>query len=158
MKTLKALIEFASQKSEDIFRKTGGLLPMYHAICEDKSHRIILQPDTDTKDEAVEIVKAAFAMLRVDRYCFMSEAWLLVGDPVKVDLAKIEREGLEWHPDRREVVSFLAENRRGERLTGCRFILRPEHGKATLSPLRLDKMENLTTEGRMVGLLLQREK
>jgi len=156
MKTLKTLIEFASTQAGRIFDSSGMLLPMYHAVCEDRSHRIILQPD-GTKDEAVEIVKAAFAMLRVDRYCFMNEAWLLVGDPDQIDLARIERQGLEWHPDRREVVAFMAENRRGERLTGARYILRPEHGKPTLSPLKLDNMENLTTEGRMVGLL-QREK
>jgi hypothetical protein len=46
---------------------------------------------------------------------------------------------------------FAAENRQGEMLTGHRYILRPEHGKARLSPLTMNKFA--TSEGRTVGLL-----
>jgi len=37
---------------------------------------------------------------------------------------------------------------------GVRYILRPEHGKPSLSPLQIDRWDN--SEGRFVGLLPQR--
>jgi hypothetical protein len=90
----------------------------------------------------------------IDRYVFMDEAWI-VDDrrgQIGLDVEKIKREGVKNHPDRREVVMFSAENRRGERLTAKRYILRPEIGKPTLAPLEIDPQFD-HSEGRMVGLL-----
>ena len=153
---LKDLIQFASAQVEKIFRKTGEILPMYHAIKSTGETMIITPPHDCSKDMAVALTKAAFALENVDRYVFLTEAWILDnrkgGPPIDVDKAK--REGLANHPDRREVIMLAAENRRGEIQTATRFILRPEHGKAKLAPLRIDDMTNMTSsEGRMVGLL-----
>jgi hypothetical protein len=90
----------------------------------------------------------------VDRYCYMDEAWI-VDDrrgQLGLDIERVKREGVKNHPDRREIVMFSAENRRGEQLTAKRFILRPEIGKPTLSPLEIDEPFD-HSEGRMVGLL-----
>jgi hypothetical protein len=156
--TLKDLIAFASAQAETIFRRNGELLPMYHAITADGQNVVIPQPGVD-KDFAVGLVKAAFELQNVETYVFFSEAWRLdttrERDP---DMSGIVRNGLEDHPDRREIVAFSAENRDGEMLTACRYILRPEHGKAKLSPLEFDDMSNVTSSGRMVGLLKRREK
>jgi len=92
----------------------------------------------------------------VDRYVFIDEAWTIdnrKGNLPEIDIKKAYREGIRNHPDRREVIWFNAENRRGEMLTASRFILRPEHGKATLAPLRIDDMTDVQSSGRMVGLL-----
>ena len=153
---LKSLVEFASAQVEKIFRKTGEVLPMYHAIKSTGDTLIITPPHDCSKDMAVALVKAAFVLEDIDRYVFIDEAWIL--DDRKTprpdrDYNKIAREGLEHHPDRREIVMFAAENRRGQIQTASRFILRPEHGKAKLTPLKIDDMSNLQSEGRMVGLL-----
>jgi hypothetical protein len=154
---LTALITFASEQAGKIFEMTGVLYPMYHAITRDGQHAILTPPDRD-KDTAVAMVKAWFELNDIDRYVFVDEAWTIIakpGDPLP-DMKRIARDGLSNHPDRREVVLFSAENRRGEWVTGIRYILRPEHGKPKLSPLTIDDM-TLHSEGRMVGLL-QKEK
>jgi hypothetical protein len=152
---LKSLIEFASTQAEKIFRKTGVLYPMYHAISSIGETKI-LTPKLDDKDLAVAMVKAWFEIENIDRYCFIDEAWILddrKGNLPPQDWARIRREGLSNHPDRREVIMFSAENRRGEMQTATRFILRPEIGKPSLSPLKIDDMTDVESEGRMVGLL-----
>jgi hypothetical protein len=151
---LKSLIEFASAQTEKLFRRQSAIYPMYHAITVSGETKIINQLHPD-KDVGVAMIKALFALENVDRYVFIDEAWILDnrrgGGPI--DMNRVRREGLSNHPDRREVVLFAAENRRGEMLTAARFILRPEHGKPSLSPLKIDDMTGIESEGRMVGLL-----
>jgi hypothetical protein len=152
---LKSLVEFASANVEKIFRRTRVLLPMYHAITTD-GETMILQPPPGNKDISVAMVKAWMQIQRVDRYVFMDEAWMVDDSRGQfgLDVAKMQREGgASNHPERREIVMFSAENRRGEMLTAKRFILRPEVGKPTLSRLEIDDMTGVTSEGRMVGLL-----
>lgn len=152
---LKSLVEFASAQAEKLFRKQGVIYPLYHAITAN-GETVILTPPGRDKDLSVAIVKAWFVLNDIDRYVFIDEAWILdvrkSGQPI--DEAKVHREGISNHPDRREIVMFAAENRRGELQTARRFILRPEHGKPTLSALVIDDMTGLQhSEGRMVGLL-----
>ena len=156
--SLKELIRFANKNAETIFRRTGELLPMYHAITAGGEQMIIPQPNED-KDVSVALIKMLFAEHRVETYVFMSEAWMLdtTKQALQPDIRKVMQNGLQHHPDRREIVAFAAENRRGESQTASRFILRPEHGKATLAPLKMDDMSNRTSEGRMVGLLQKGE-
>ena len=127
---------------------------MYHAIAGDKVFIIpSLHPD---KANAVALVKVLFAKHKVDRYVFMDEAWILEAHdriPSREEMQRIQREGLEHHPDRREILMFSAEDRRGNRLMAHRFILRPERGKAKLSPLKVIDWTEGETKGRMVGLL-----
>jgi hypothetical protein len=152
---LKSLVEFASRQAEKIFRQTGVIYPMYHAIKPDGDFMILPAPEGD-KDTSVGLIKAAFAIHAIDRYVFIDEGWILdqrLSGGAPLDLARIARTGLRDHPDRREVLLFLAENRRGERQTGSRYILRPEHGRASLAPLKLDDMTGLQSSGRMIGLL-----
>jgi hypothetical protein len=151
---LKSMIEFASVQAEKIFRKVGAVHPMYHAITT-TGETAILTPREADKDIAVAMVKAWFVINDVDRYVFIDEAWILDNRKNNLppfDMDKIRREGLRHHPDRREIVMFSAENRRGEKLTAKRFILRPEIGKPKLSPLEIDEQFDYS-EGRMVGLL-----
>ena len=153
---LKELIAFANASAETIFRRTGELLPMWHCIKSNGEQMIIPSP-CDDKDVAISLIKALMELEDVETYVFMSEAWMLQteGD---ADIDQINRRGLSEHPDRREAIMFAAENRDGEEQTACRFILRPEHGKAKLSPLKMDDMRGRTSEGRMVGMLQRREK
>ena len=151
---LTSLIEFASVNAEKIFRKTGILYPMYHAITRDGQNAILNAPPGG-KDLSVAIIKAWFEIEDIDRYVFMDEAWILddsQGRYSEAEIKKATSEGLEHHPDRREIVLFSAENRRGEMRTAKRFILRPEIGKPKLSPLTIDPVFD-HSEGSMVGLL-----
>jgi hypothetical protein len=154
---LKSLIEFASTQAEKLFRKQGQLFPLYHCIRADGSHEILNSPDRD-KDLSVALVAAWMHLNDIDTYVFFDEAWIIDDrrGQLNIDMAKVQREGISKHPDRREIVMFTAENRRGEQLIARRFILRPEIGKPTLAPLHIDEKFD-HSEGRMVGLL-QREK
>lgn len=151
MTDLKSMVRFASARAEDIFRESGVILPMYHAVRSTGEHMILPPPNAD-KDISVALMKVAFAVADVDRYVFMDEAWRveLTGN---ADGHRLFREGISDHPDRREIVMFSAENRRGEMLTAHRFILRPEHGKPVLAPLAFTDMDQVNSSGRMVGLL-----
>jgi hypothetical protein len=74
---LKSLIEFASKNADKIFRQTGVIYPMYHAIKVSGETTILTPPDTDDKDIAVGMVKAWFALNDIDRYVFIDEAWIV---------------------------------------------------------------------------------
>jgi hypothetical protein len=151
---LKSLIEFASVQAEKFFRRNGVLYLMYHCIKADGETAILTPPPDCDKDTSVALMKAWFAIENVDRYVFMDEAWI-VDDrrgQIGLDIAKVKREGVRNHPERREIVLFSAENIRGEQLMATRFILRPEVGKPKLSPLKIDEPFD-HSEGRMVGML-----
>jgi len=157
---LKELIEFASSNAETIFRKQDEFLPMWHAVSGDGDALVIVAPDfTDDKDTGIAMVKKAFELNNVECYVFVSEAWVLETKDPRADatIKKAMREGLANHPDRREVISFIAENNDGEMRTAHRYILRPEIGKPKLSPLVLNEAFDQAS-GRMTGLLKQRDK
>lgn len=153
---LQKLISTASESIEKIFRKQGGLAPMYHAVKRNGT-ALIVPAMSDDKDEGVAMIKALFVIEDVVRYVFIDEAWILgfdeSGSNPKPDMARIRREGLRDHPDRREVVMFAAENLDGDFVAARRFILRPEHGKPSLSPLKPFSGASDGFSGRMVGLL-----
>jgi len=150
---LTALIEFASKNVVKIFKRTGVIYPMYHAIDTHGEHKI-LTPQSEDKDVGVAMVKVWFALNDIEKYVFVDEAYILDNRRGQsgLDMEKIQREGIRNHPDRREIVMLSAENRRGKMLTARHFILRPEVGKPTLSPLVIDEVFD-HSEGRMVGLL-----
>jgi len=150
---LKELIEFADSQAVKIFRHTGQLLPMWHAFKSNGEQLVLPQP-SDDKDKAAKLIAALFELENVETYCFMSEAWIL---HTTMERDPVLPSSLEHHPDRREAIMFSAENREGDSQTARRFILRPEHGKAKLAPLQMDDMANVTSEGRMVGLLSRRK-
>jgi hypothetical protein len=146
--TLIDLIQFASAQAEVIFRRTGQIFPMWHAI-KSNGEQLILNSPSEDKDLAVAMVKAAFELEDVVTYVFISEVWML---STTEDRDRIPN-SLSDHPDRREGIFFAAEDNRGGEQTAHRFILRPEHGKPKLTPLVMDDMAGLTSSGRMVGLL-----
>lgn len=151
---LRDLIEMADNGASKIFDRTGRVLPMYHSIKRDGEHCIFSAPDGD-KDTSVYLARAVFELLGVVSYVYINEAWVLERLGVGADIGpsemrRINREGLSEHPDRIEVLAFLAEDATG-RLSAHRQILRPEHGKPKLMPLKF--VEVGKAEGRMVNLL-----
>jgi len=157
---LKDLIEYASANAEAIFRRQGEFLPMWHAVTADGEAFVMMCPEfLDDKDAGIAIVKRAFEEEDAEAYVFISEAWVLEArrDFSDEAIRKAMRAGLGNHPDRREVLAFMAENRDGEMQSARRYILRPENSKPTLAPLMLDEMSKVTeTSGRLTGLLKAR--
>lgn len=155
--TLKELFDFAATKAVEIFNDSGEILPMWHCILGTGEHALIATPwnDPEEKEQTVIALRQMFAQKQVKRYVFFTEAWTVVCDN-KVNAEKaleVYREkGLKAHPDRREIVLVKAEDRDGTTIRGHFFILRPEHGKPSLSPLHLDDHISHAT-GLMEGLL-----
>lgn len=153
---LRRMIERASDFVDKRFRQTGQIARTYHAITADGDQLVTPALDDDKDADAI-LIRALFAMRKVVRYIVIDEAWILDRKhgpiPPPAEMEWIARHGLRNHPDRREVVMISGEDIHGARLIGERFILRPEHGRATLSPLRIIDMTEGRSEGRMVGLL-----
>jgi hypothetical protein len=150
---LREMIVIASSAVEKLFQHRGVIRPMYHCMTADRGIFVTPAPHED-KDTAVALMRALFTVKNVVRYVFIDEAWIVSQKGDAAEFARLEawaaKHGVVNHPDRREVVIFLAEDLAG-RLSAHRLILRPEHGKPKLSPLKFT--EATAAKGRMVGLL-----
>lgn len=156
---LRELIEIASGGAEQCFRRSGRLSPRYHCMLADGGSFVTPAPHDD-KDVSVALMRALFQIKHVVKYVFIDEAWILdTSITDAAEAAKLEawagKHGIANHPDRREIVMFLAEDLAG-RLSAHRFILRQEHGKPKLSPLKFIPAA-AAAHGRMVGLLQRGE-
>jgi hypothetical protein len=155
--TLKELIEFASRACEPIFKVNSEIVAMYH-MCDADGANFIWQPDMADKDAMAAAAKSLMRKKNIQSYVFIDEAWSLeINRTLKPGEAEeIERFcnefGVRNHPDRREMLMFYAENKSGERLQAHRPIVRPEHGKPKLMPLRYPWQDG-TVRGRLSGLL-----
>jgi hypothetical protein len=104
-------------------------------------------------------MRAIAAELELVRCAYVDEAWtatLRTDTPerdllAKTQIAIMNRIGVKVHPDRREAVIIGAEDYITGMMMGIRYILRPEHGKPSLSPLTIEPFNK--SEGRFVGLL-----
>lgn len=153
--TLRQLFQIGCHNAKRLFLERGEVTPMWHAVPEDGEHLLIATPweDDDEKVIAIEYLRHKFKKLKVLRFVFIVEAWV-VQMPEQV---ATNEAGPPWprpseHPDRREVVKIQAEDRDGSALSGMYYILRPEHGPATLSPFHEDQFTSVA--GRLTGLLV----
>jgi len=147
---LDAMIDHAAAFVVERFAKAGEIPSMW--IAETKAGEHMAVPDLfDTKTEQLAFLRAVFREHKVVRFVAMMEAWILDSRDLGGGPIPDAGASLEHHPDRREVVMLQAEDR--EHCALARFyILRPEHGPPTLSPLyRSGTMDRF--EGRMTGLL-----
>ena len=161
MMTLRELIATASKSAELVFRKDSEIAPLYHMLKPDGTS-LIWSPAVSglgDKDEIVAAARMIMRELQIARYVFIDEAWILeTKTRTPQEMAEVERFcqefGARAHPDRREILMFAAESRDGEQLIARRYILRPERGKPTLSPLKYWSEElGGKMRGRMAGLL-----
>jgi hypothetical protein len=156
--TLKDLIITASKSADRIFRKDSCIHPLYHMLKPNGESAIWSAADLDDKETMVMAARAIMRELSIERYVFINEAWVLEAmNRTPEEVAEIDRFtsefGVSEHPDRREVVMFFAENKAGEHLMAHRYILRPEHGKPSLSALKWFEPGELPIRGHMTGLL-----
>lgn len=145
---LQEFFALAAKNIARIFHEKGEVIPMWHAVDAQGEHILIATPWSNDreKDIAVQGLRQMFKEKGVKRYAFMVEAWMRHAASREDISARVSE-----HPDRREIVNISAEDRKGNRLMGWYYILRPEHGKATLSPLHMGN--EILTSGRFTGML-----
>jgi hypothetical protein len=151
---LQELFDNAAANAARIFNESGEVLPMWHAVYGNDENVLIATPwsGDEEKQIAVDMLRHLFRRERVKRFAFIVEAWTATS---RAEDIAAKGEGYvgpppSEHPDRREVLMITAEDH-GSSIMGFYYILRPEHGKAVLSPLHIQPFDR--TAGRMVGLL-----
>ncbi len=147
--TLKRLFEIASKTVGKIFLEDGEISPMWHAVAisedDGKEYQIVIATpwcSIEEKHGAVAALREMFREHNVQRYVFVCEGWMVEVRKLPNEIAPSE------HPDRREVITIVAEDRDGSQMSGQFYILRPEHGPAKLSPLQINDDESHQTKVR----------
>jgi hypothetical protein len=145
--TLQELFNCAAENAKSIFEQSGEVHPMWHVVDGDNQNILIATPwSSDEEKEAITFsLRLLFRQQRVKRLAFIVEAWIVSARTERISSPPSK------HPDRREVVMITAEDRDGSSLHGMYYVLRPEHGPAKLSPLKMQDYDKTT--GRMVGML-----
>lgn len=136
MDTIKDMIESLKGFAKKAFDDSGSVQPMWVLVAHHPEPIVmpIMAPfgSSEEKDVAFQFVRAKAKEINADLVGFMAEAWTV----------SIKTEGKEppkgivpsEHEDRREVIQIHAEDNKGNVSFGMYYILRPEHGNATLSP------------------------
>lgn len=132
---INKLFQFGAETAKHLFERQGYLLPMWVGVDERGHHQPLLLTKMDDKDAVAEGVKEFLKEKKIVAYVSMIECWIYVGDKMPPEIK--EGRSLEHNQDRREGVHLLAEDKDGKSVSGGYFILRPEHSKATLSPLKM---------------------
>lgn len=147
------LYKHGQEAARMLFDKTGEIQPMWICITKGGVVMPIVAPMTD-KEQLAEALRELFREKQVVCYVSMLECWMLLGKPERTkDFQKyIEGASISQHPERREAVNIVAESK-DTQLMGHFFILRPEHGKPTLSPFKNLSAEGAHVEGRFVKML-----
>jgi hypothetical protein len=150
---LQELFAHAATTAAEMFKDTGEVLPMWHVVDANDENLLISTPwqDGDEKRLIVGQLRRMFHEKHVKRFVFMCEAWTARGTGEQTMKAMEYIGRMEEYPDRREVLMINAEDKNGEEIAGMFYILRPEHGKPTLSELHMDKSTH--SAGLMRGLL-----
>jgi hypothetical protein len=140
------MIDDAAEIAQREFAERGEVNPMW--IADTATGERLMIPGLLPNELMVVALRAIFRDSNVVRYVTIQEAWM----------AKLSSEEMATfdgpvreHPDRREVIFFHAEDKQGC-VFARYFILRPEHGKPTLSPLQYQGVPD-GSDGRLTGLL-----
>jgi hypothetical protein len=152
--TLEKLIRSVDQKVCMIFDATGVVYPMWHCVLPNGDIHVLVPP-FDDKDATARVMRAYFKMTGITSFCFVDEAWTVVL-PVsrEGEIPELMRRGVSKHPERCEVLAYIAEYESGS-TSGHRPILRAPGSKPKLGPLEIFPRPP-RSEGRLVGMLPQR--
>jgi hypothetical protein len=150
---LKNLIEISSRLCGDLFKVKNEILPMWDAFTKD-GRRLLFTTDMTNKDMTASAIRKVFNEEQVIRYVFITEAWMAYidkGDERDISKSAMERGGVAKHPDRIEVLTFMAEDYNDGMAQAHRRIIR-EEGTVRLGPLEwVDTSHG--SSGRFVGML-----
>lgn len=157
--TLDQLMEHGKEAAAHLFKEHGMLHPMW--LCESANGQMIPIcveiPDRDKRDMFAQALKLTFKRNRIMRYVALLESWVLEM-PAETDLKDVDfSKSFKEHPDRREAIFVQAEDIDGTQRSGLFYILRPEHGKPTLSAFKDFSNSDKPSEGRFARLLSEEE-
>ena len=152
MGTLREFLDIADKIVVKQFDQTGHISPMYHIVDDDGRDMVMAAPPLD-KDTMVKLMRVYLANLKAKRYLYIDEAWLATGKGVHDHAA---HSSLEHFPGRSEVVMYCAEDQNEPMILASREIIREPNAKPCLGPLDIWPFDR--SEGRMVGLLIPRER
>lgn len=147
--TLQELFDHGADAAAHLFERQGHLVPMWVGVNKRGSHVPLVIPYMDDKDSVAETVKKYLKKERITQYVSMLECWTYEGKEIPPEIT--EGRSLEHNPDRREAIHIMAEDEDGNTIAGCFYILRPEHGKPKLSPLKMYPNAE-ASEGRFVRM------
>lgn len=149
----RELLDHMASFCKFAFSESGQVLPMW--LLEDEAGQIqpVLTPfgDSASKDAMIAAIRQAIRDHKAVRCGFMSEAWALIVKKGHPDFDNPTRIAPSEHPDRREIVKLMVEDKDGGMLFAKLFILRPEHGKPSLSPISIEEGAE-RAGGRFTGL------
>jgi hypothetical protein len=158
--TLDQIMEHGKEAASHLFKEQGVIHPMWICECENGEMLpiCIQMPEGNARDAVASALKDTFRRHRVVRYVALLEAWV-VEMPADTDVEKLNTSrSFEHHPDRREAVFVQAEDIDGSQRAGQFYILRPEHGKPSLSEFKdFGNQDNKPSEGRFARLLSMEE-
>jgi hypothetical protein len=148
---LRDLFALSAEYAAKIFRETGEVLAMWHAVDGNDENILIATPwqNPGEKHATAKLLRELFRKQRVQRYAFMAEAWSIAAPTREAAISAAGH--VHLHPDRREILAITAEDRDGHNIMGFYYILRPEHGPAKLSPLQMS--DGISSAGAFMGLL-----
>lgn len=132
----KVELENLADLAERLFTTQGYVKPMWVLITPDKVMFVIADFETSKqKDDAIAAVKKLTKDHDAKIVGFICEAWSVALDASHPDFDKMNDITPSQHPDRREIIQVYREIG-GLIEAGSFYILRPEHGKAKLSPFK----------------------
>lgn len=140
---------------EKLFEAEQTISPMW--IFDGKDGLgIIATPwgNDEEKRHAVAMVKGQMKEQAAHRYVYIGESWMLIAQK-ESDIPESIRLGgkIASHPDRREAIIAVAEDKQGNCAQMIRYILRPKHEKATLASPEFLNFTSKDTEGLLTHLL-----
>lgn len=155
--TMREFVTAADEQVCTIFKASGSLALMYHAIDDEGKDNVFLAPAVEDKDMALVLVRCYLAHIKATRVMSMMEAWVIDAshdeEKARRAMAYAETgESLEHAPGRAEAIVYVVEDAAEGALMAQRLITRDAGRKAKLGPLTFLPQEG-TQEGRMVGLL-----
>lgn len=150
---LRKLFDIGAEAAKQLFDLLGYVNPTWFGVDKNGSNVPLLITDLSDKDKAAESVREFLRQHDVSRYVSILECWMYEGKEVPQEI--LEGRSLEHNPDRREAIQIIAEDNEGNVISGVFYILRPEHGKPKLSPIRM-MPENADTEGWFVRMFANR--
>lgn len=133
MNTAKEMMDHLAGFAKRTFEDHGEIIPMWVIIGKNDDIVPILSPfsSDEEKDATAEFIRSKAKEMDAKPVGFMCEAWVVEAKAgTKIDCQPSQ------HTDRREVIQIYAEDKPGS-LFGTYYILRPEHGKAKLSPFKV---------------------
>jgi len=149
---LKQFLIKVAAPIDGAFDGDSVMVPMW--IVDNGELNIIATPwaDDHEKRAALTFVRAKMKELKAYRYAQIAEVWALSAAKEVPESIRLGG-SVSTHPDRREAVIAIAEDKQGNCIKMTRYILRPEHGKATLSEPEYMFFEAKDTQGLMTHLL-----